>query len=50
MTTTIKLTDTQANILNAAADRPDGNIDPLPVNQRANLTTLQRPILTRALR
>ncbi len=30
MTTPIKLTDTQTNVLGNATDRPDGNIEPLP--------------------
>lgn len=34
MTTTIKLTVTQANILKAAAERGDGNIEPLPPSLR----------------
>jgi hypothetical protein len=34
MTTEIKLTDTQTAILNAAAARADGNLEPLPPNLR----------------
>ena len=34
MTTQAKLTDTQTTILKAAAARPDGNIEPLPLNVR----------------
>jgi len=34
MTTQAKLTDTQTAVLNAAAGRPDGNIEPLPANLR----------------
>lgn len=34
MTTQAKLTDTQIAILKAAAGRPDGNIEPLPLNLR----------------
>ena len=39
MTTTIKLTETQANILNAAACRLDGNIEPLPPTLRGGART-----------
>lgn len=34
MTTQAKLTDTQTAVLKAAANRPDGNIEPLPPNLR----------------
>ncbi len=34
MTTQAKLTDTQIAIIKAAADRPDGNIEPLPPTLR----------------
>ena len=34
MTAQTKLTDTQTAVLNAAADRPDGNIEPLPSTLR----------------
>lgn len=34
MTTQAKLTDTQTTILKAAADRPDGSIEPLPTTLR----------------
>lgn len=34
MTAQTKLTDTQTTILKAAAARPDGNIEPLPLNLR----------------
>lgn len=34
MTTQAKLTDTQTAVINAAAGRPDGNIEPLPANLR----------------
>lgn len=39
MTTTIKLTDTQANVLTVAASRPDGNIEPLPPTLRGGART-----------
>lgn len=34
MTAQAKLTDTQTAVLEAAAGRPDGNIEPLPSNLR----------------
>lgn len=37
--TDIKITDTQAAVLTAAADRPDGNIEPLPFNLRGGART-----------
>lgn len=39
MTTQAKLTDTQTAVLNAAAGRPDGNIEPLPANLRGGART-----------
>jgi hypothetical protein len=36
---TTKLTTTQTTILEAAADRPDGNIEPLPANLRGGART-----------
>lgn len=39
MTTQAKLTDTQTAILNAAAGRPDGNVEPLPTNLRGGART-----------
>ncbi len=39
MTTEIKLTDTQTAILNAAAARADGNLEPLPPNLRGGART-----------
>lgn len=39
MTTAIKLTDTQANVLTAAVNRPDGNIEPLPPTLRGGART-----------
>lgn len=39
MTAQLKLTNTQTAILNAAADRPDGNIDPLPATLRGGART-----------
>jgi len=39
MTTQAKLTDTQTAVLNAAAGRPDGNIEPLPTNLRGGART-----------
>lgn len=39
MTAQTKLTDTQTAILQAAAGRPDGNIEPLPPNLRGGART-----------
>lgn len=39
MTAQTKLTDTQTAILKAAADRPDGNIEPLPPTLRGGART-----------
>jgi len=39
MPTQAKLTDTQTAVLNAAAGRPDGNIEPLPANLRGGART-----------
>ena len=39
MTTQAKLTDTQTAILKTAAGRPDGNIEPLPLNLRGGART-----------
>ncbi len=39
MTTQAKLTETQTAILNAAASRPEGNIEPLPSNLRGGART-----------
>ena len=35
----VKLTATQTNVLKTAADRPDGNIEPLPANLRGGART-----------
>jgi hypothetical protein len=39
VTAQFKLTDTQTAILNAAAGRPDGNVEPLPPNLRGGART-----------
>ena len=39
MTAQSKLTDTQTAIINAAASRPDGNIEPLPATLRGGART-----------
>jgi hypothetical protein len=50
MTTQAKLTDTQAAILKAATGRPDGNIEPLPVNLRGGArATVIKGLLARGL-
>lgn len=35
----VKLTATQTTVLKAAANRPDGNIEPLPTNLRGGART-----------
>lgn len=50
MTTAIKLTVTQANILKAAAERGDGNIEPLPPSLRGGAkTTVLQGLISRGL-
>lgn len=50
MTTQAKLTDTQIAIIKAAADRPDGSIEPLPPTLRGGARTkVIEGLLARAL-
>lgn len=50
MTTSVKLTDTQREVLKLATQRPDGNIEPLPPNLRGGARNkVIEGLLTRAL-